>query len=310
MNETEREILHVKTRISKLAVASFVIGILGLIIVFLRAAYYRPWWSEYIARNVTFLLGIIGLLLGFAALVRISRRLAAITIPVILILILLQPFFAYVPRSGKFSFFHSLANSISFTGLLVLVIMPVIPKWYAILKNQRRNGTFANSGIVISTLLILFWWTETCGPHQLALRMACGSNLAHLGKALTIYSVDNPEHYPESDQWCNSLMQYEQVKKSDFLCAAIKYSWKRQVFPWPVPKNKECYYAMNPFCEPDSPPDTVLLFETNGGWNLSGGPEILTTENHGGEGCNILFNGGYVQFIGKKHLADLNWKPE
>lgn len=38
---------------------------------------------------------------------------------------------------------------------------------------------------------------------------------------------------------------------------------------------------MNQNCKPESPPDTVLLFETkNSDWNLSGGQEFLTTENH------------------------------
>ena len=85
MNETDESSLPGKTGISKLALASFLIGLLGLIIVYLRASYYRPWWSEYVARNVTFLFGIIGLLLGLAALRRISRRVAAIIIPVILL---------------------------------------------------------------------------------------------------------------------------------------------------------------------------------------------------------------------------------
>jgi prepilin-type processing-associated H-X9-DG protein len=50
----------------------------------------------------------------------------------------------------------------------------------------------------------------------------------------------------------------------------------------------------------------VLLFETNGGWNKFGGPEILTTENHYGKGSNILFNDGHVRFV--SHEFDkLKW---
>jgi len=69
-------------------------------------------------------------------------------------------------------------------------------------------------------------------------------------------------------------------------------------------------YAMNPNCEPNSPPGTVLLFETKGGWNQFGGPGLLTFENHGGKGCNILFNDGHVEFVRTKLFEELKWGVE
>jgi hypothetical protein len=54
----------------------------------------------------------------------------------------------------------------------------------------------------------------------------------------------------------------------------------------------------------------VVLFETYPGWNQSGGPKILTTNNHYGEGCNVLFVNGRVQFVLKKDLKDLKWEPD
>ena len=59
-----------------------------------------------------------------------------------------------------------------------------------------------------------------------------------------------------------------------------------------------------------TPPDMVLLFETHAGWNQSGGPEILTTDNHQGDGCNVLFVDSHVEFVRTKDLNDLKWKPE
>ncbi|MFH1369948.1 MAG: H-X9-DG-CTERM domain-containing protein [Planctomycetota bacterium] len=41
----------------------------------------------------------------------------------------------------------------------------------------------------------------------------------------------------------------------------------------------------------------MLLFETEDGWNQSGGLELLTNENHHGEGSNILFCDGHVEFV-------------
>ena len=63
---------------------------------------------------------------------------------------------------------------------------------------------------------------------------------------------------------------------------------------------------MNPDCEPNSPPDTVLLFETKGGWNLFGGPELLTTENHSNT-CHVCYKDGSVGRITKQEIAKLKW---
>jgi prepilin-type processing-associated H-X9-DG protein len=74
-----------------------------------------------------------------------------------------------------------------------------------------------------------------------------------------------------------------------------------------------CNYAINKNVEElgtSSPPDMVLLFETNRpGWCQDGGPEILTTNHHNGEGCNILFVDGHVEFVRTKDLNRLKWTP-
>ncbi len=75
-----------------------------------------------------------------------------------------------------------------------------------------------------------------------------------------------------------------------------------------------CNYAINKNIEKllaiRAPPDMVVLFETYPGWNQSGGPEILTTDNRQGEGCNILFVDSHVEFVKTEDLHDLKWKPE
>ena len=63
---------------------------------------------------------------------------------------------------------------------------------------------------------------------------------------------------------------------------------------------------MNPNCEPNSPNDVVLLFESKECWNSFGGREMLAPER-GREGCNILFNDGRVEFVKPKEIEILNW---
>ena len=64
---------------------------------------------------------------------------------------------------------------------------------------------------------------------------------------------------------------------------------------------------MNPDREPNSSDDMVLLFETEDGWNQFGGPELLTFENHGSKGCNVLFNDGHKEFIKPSQVSKLKW---
>lgn len=71
----------------------------------------------------------------------------------------------------------------------------------------------------------------------------------------------------------------------------------------------ECHYAMNPNCKLESPPNMVLLFETKGGWNQQGGPELFTFNNHDPRGGCVLLNDGTVKFIRTtEELQQLRWK--
>ena len=113
------------------------------------------------------------------------------------------------------------------------------------------------------------------------------------------YAQDNNNSYPTPDIWCDLLQKpYPYIQEISVCLGALEAG------------NKEkSHYAINPNCEPNSPGDIVLLFETKGGWNQHGGPELLTTENHIGKGSNILFNNFYLKFVKTEELQTLKWKP-
>lgn len=123
------------------------------------------------------------------------------------------------------------------------------------------------------------------------------------------------ENAPVIKAWCDLLKDYHVEKL--LVCPSQRRAGER------------CSYAINPYCEPNSPPDTVLLFETKGGWNQFGGIELASTDNHPYErdrfwgykirGCNILFNDRSVRFVRndrnvrfvrKKDFPKLKWKPD
>jgi len=117
-----------------------------------------------------------------------------------------------------------------------------------------------------------------------------------LGVAIQFYAREYDNKYPNADKWCDLLLQHGDggAREEWFVCrGALKKG-----------NQKRCHYAINPHAEPNSPGDMVLLFETKGGWNQFGGPGLLTFENHGGKGCNVLFNDGHIEFVKTERLSE------
>jgi hypothetical protein len=196
-------------------------------------------------------------------------------------------------------------------GVSFLFVSPVVGLILGIItscKIHESNGAlkgyvFSISGVVLAVgiIIFLFLLPRLTYPPRPADGMICVTNLAMLGKAIILYANNyDPITYPTKDKWCDLLVEYADVDEKTLVCkGALKIGDKGR-----------CHYAMNPNCEPNSPNDVVLLFETSGGWNQYGGPELLNTEHHKGEGCSVLFNNGYVRFIKTKNIGELKWGNE
>lgn len=172
-------------------------------------------------------------------------------------------------------------------------------------KMQISNASAAFCLVVIAFFLITVI-TAFSHTKGLRLRLKCVDNLRKLEIAMQVYADENNRKYPTSDKWCDLLIRGEYVKN-------------KKTFRCPSHIKDRCSYAINPNATPDSPPDTVLIFETQGGWNQAGGPEIFNL-NHG-QCSNILFNGKQIDIIASDRilsiddptplppegLSDLNW---
>ncbi|MHC4622879.1 MAG: hypothetical protein ACYS4W_03145 [Planctomycetota bacterium] len=162
------------------------------------------------------------------------------------------------------------------------------------------------NGLLVSVLLVVsvVWLVGLFLPHRpgpVAYRTVCMSNLHGLAKAMMVYARHTGgTSYPTPDKWCDLLLEQDYVTERQFICKAGASQGD----------TGRCHYAMNPECDPNSPGDTVLLFETKGGWNQYGGPEMLTMEHHEGKGCNILFNDGSIKFVQAEEVGELKWKVE
>jgi prepilin-type processing-associated H-X9-DG protein len=193
-----------------------------------------------------------------------------------------------------------------FGGILFIEDVPIIGfvlGVVALVKIGNSNGKIA--GRVLATLGIsaaaisLYF---VCLPMTLVKRppplMICKSHLHRLGITMRMYANDFDGKYPITDKWSDLLLKHGEGKLTE------------KSFKCPANKKERCSFAMNPNCEPNSPVDMVLLFETKGGWNQFGGSEILTLENHRPKGCNILFNDGHVEFVKPEQISKLKWKVE
>ncbi len=192
------------------------------------------------------------------------------------------------------------------TEFLVLAIPGLvlgIAALFKINKSKRRltGGVSAIFGIIINGFLIfglVYGFRYDYTRREFYRRAYCGANLHSLGIAVVIYANENDDIYPTTDKWCDLITQYTRPKRFACKSALVRGDKGR------------CHYAMNPNAKPNSPQDMVLMFETKGGWNQVGGPELLTTENHKGKGCNILFNDTHVKFVKTKQLVELKWEVE
>ena len=168
----------------------------------------------------------------------------------------------------------------------------------SLLKKSQENKPIAVVAIVVSIVMFFYIISPMLGRINGGNKMVCGTNLRSLTTAMMIYAQEYNGKYPAPDNWCDLLIEYADVDGELFKCTEAKKSKKANL----------CYFALNPNCEPNSPADTVLLFETIGGWNQFGGVELLSTDNHKGEGCNISYNDNHVSFERKGAFSELKWK--
>ncbi len=101
---------------------------------------------------------------------------------------------------------------------------------------------------------------------SVARKALCSSNIRNIALSLQMYAADNDERFPPAETWCDSIMDYARNPEI-FVCSEAPH----------LP----CGYAFNSALsslaldELADPSNTVLIFDSNAGWNGHGGPEFL-----------------------------------
>lgn len=223
-----------------------------------------------------------------------------------------------LPASGRTMrlFIHDVAWLSALAGVVLGPVALV-----HVVKNARMlsGAKLAVAGTVVGTLFALGCFFDVVGStyydRDPGWSTSCGRHLSQLAKAMVVYANDDEYgRFPTPDKWCDLLLESGQVTEEHFICPKRVFFlpfMTKPILVLPLPRKGRCHYAMNPNVRgADSPFDMVVLFETTEGWNKSGGPELLSTERHYGDGCNIALVCTAVIFKPSVALDELIWTPE
>ncbi len=134
---------------------------------------------------------------------------------------------------------------------------------------------------------------------QKAQEINCVNNEKQLALAIRIYSGDNTNHFPPAATWSDAINSAVGSGKA-FKCPAAN-------------SGDRCNYAFNVKLDgldaSRVAPATVMIFETDGGWNANGGPELMIGKPRHARTFVVALADGSVQQVRESQLNTLRWDP-
>lgn len=168
------------------------------------------------------------------------------------------------------------------------------------------GGGMALAGIIVSAVFIFLipifaamLLPALAQAKSKAQSIHCMNNVKQLSLALRIYATDNQNRYPAATNWCNAI-RLEVGSTNTYRC------------PADLPDSR-CSYAFNAQVAGTEmarvDPNTVVIFESEGGWNVAGGPELLLDKSRHRHVVVVGFADGHVESVSESRLAKLRWNP-
>ncbi|HTQ50607.1 MAG TPA: DUF4190 domain-containing protein [Candidatus Acidoferrales bacterium] len=173
-------------------------------------------------------------------------------------------------------------------------------------RGALRGGGIALAGIIVSGIFLLMipiyaamLLPALSAAKQRAQTIVCVNNEKQLALAIRMYSADNTNHFPPAIQWCDGIKRYV-TTETPFKCPAANSS-------------SRCDYAFNArlggLNETNTAPNTVMIFESDGDWNATGGPERMIGKPRHARMFVVAFADGSVQQVDESRLGTLRWDP-
>lgn len=172
----------------------------------------------------------------------------------------------------------------------------------------RLSGSgLAIAGIVVSGLMILMLpifaamvLPAFAKAKAKAQSISCVNNAKQIALAVIIYA-DSNTNAPTAATWCDTILP-DLGSPQVLLCKAGNAS-------------DRSHFAYNAklsgleFAQIKNPATTVMIFESHGGWNQSGGKELLLTTPRHNNRIIVGFADGHVEMITESQFTRLNWEP-
>ena len=156
--------------------------------------------------------------------------------------------------------------------------------------------------LVVLMALPLFLRRRDGGPRPPA--SICLSNVKNVTLAVQMYVSDYDDVFPPAAQWSDTLFEY--VRNED-------------VYRCPEATELPCGYAHNAALgeamhdDLAHPAKTVVIFESDRGWNGAGGRALLPAEPRHLGGDNYGFADGHAQWVGREEVMagepGMRWRP-
>lgn len=198
-------------------------------------------------------------------------------------------------------------------GLFGFLILPALAGLVlavvALLKISQSQGRLRGQGLAIAGICLSGFMLLAVIPAGLLLpalarakskaqTINCVSNMKQVALAIRIYSNDHTNTFPPAATWCDAI-QFELGSPKPFRCNADTSS-------------QRCSYGFNAkldgLKEDKIDPQTVMIFECKGGWNVTGGRAEMISRHQGAYTVGLA-DGSVQQIRGVANLSKLRWDP-
>lgn len=177
-----------------------------------------------------------------------------------------------------------------------------------------KSPASGKSGLVVALVILICFFAvpflaaifvpALAAAKNKAAEINCANNEKQLALAIKNYADEHNNRFPNAATW------------SDAVKPSIS---NEKVFQCPAAEDKSiaCNYAFNRRLNGREmnqvDPHTVMLFESDAGWNANGGMELLANPPHHrmsrGADIVVAFVDGSVQIIPISRLDQLRWNP-
>jgi hypothetical protein len=169
------------------------------------------------------------------------------------------------------------------------------------------GGGLALAGTIVSGIFLLMipvlaamMLPALAAAKQKAEAINCVNNEKELAWAIKLYSVNSTNHFPPAATWCDAIKAKVSVSEKEFKCPAADSS-------------RRCDYAFNAKLDGMDAskinPQTVMIFESDGGWNANGGSELMIGKPRHARIFVVALADGSVRQVRETQLNTLRWDP-